>query len=99
MLQLNQRQLDHFNMVKNSFYEKTSFPKSNNWVNFTNNDIWLRVVTQVMVVGSSSPYEKFFHNERLKQEINYESLLLIKNELEIGKKINQVLLSVGTRYA
>jgi hypothetical protein len=99
MLEINQIQLDCFKSIKNAFYEKTKFPEFNNWMQLSNNDIWLHIVVQVMVVGRSSPYEEFNNNERLKQEINYESLISIRNDSEIAKTINHVLRSVGTRYA
>jgi hypothetical protein len=53
----------------------------------------------VIVVGRSSPYEKFNRNEELKKKISYESLSKLQSDYELKKTINQVLLAIGTRYA
>jgi hypothetical protein len=99
MLQVDDRHLERFRQIKRLFYSKTEIPKENNWQSLTNNDIWLYVVAQVMVVGRSSPYEKFSKSAELKNEIAYETLAHIEDEEEIKRKINHVLLAVGTRYA
>jgi thermostable 8-oxoguanine DNA glycosylase len=52
-----------------------------------------------MVVGRSRPYEKFTRSAELKNEIAYDTLIGIRDEEQLKRKINQVLLAVGTRYA
>ena len=64
-----------------------------------NNDIWLNVVAQVMVVGGSKPFEKFNNNKNLKNQMVFQTLLRIEDQNSIKKTINHVLRAVGTRYA
>jgi hypothetical protein len=99
IIEINDGQLEIFRAIKNRFYSRTSFPKPNNWQQLSSNEIWFRIVAQVMVVGRSSPYDKFIRDEELKREISYESLSRIESDYELAKTINHVLWAVGTRYA
>jgi thermostable 8-oxoguanine DNA glycosylase len=98
MLRITSENIEGFRRIKNLFYGKTKLPVENNWKDLSNDEIWLHVVAQVMVVGRSSPYEKFNSSKRLKDEISYDTLSKISEE-ERKRRINNVLLAVGTRYA
>lgn len=99
MLVIDNNQLQKFQTMKELFLSKTKVPIKDNWKEMTNNEIWLAIVAQVMVVGRSSPYEKFIKRRDLQNKISYQSLLKITDETELAKTINHVLLVVGTRYA
>jgi len=99
MIDVTEKQLESFRAIIDRFQAKSQFPKPNNWQQLSNNEIWLHIVAQVMVVGRSSPYEKFIGNDELKKEISYESLLKLESDYELAETINHVLISVGTRYA
>lgn len=99
MLQIDNEKLQKFEMMKNRFLEKTVIPKENNWKMKSNNEIWLEIVSQVMVVGNSTPHTKFMQRIDLQNDISYDSLLKLASEEEVSKRINSVLLAVGTRYA
>ncbi|MCD6226399.1 MAG: hypothetical protein J7J93_01210 [Candidatus Aenigmarchaeota archaeon] len=99
MLKINKDHIKKFEEIKNRFLSKTKIPQENNWEKLTNNDIWLSLITQVMVVGGSAPADKFNSNPVLKNKVSYENLIQIKREEELKKKINEVLRTVGTRYA
>lgn len=99
MLEINKRHLKTFRKVKKLFYSKTKIPKEDNWKTWTNNDIWLHMVAQVIAVGRSEPAEKFEKDTKLKSEVTYEKLMQIKEEEERKKTINHVLRAVGTRFA
>jgi hypothetical protein len=99
MLEINNEHLEKFGKIKNSFLSKTKVPQENNWKSWSNNEIWLHLITQVIVVGSSTPADKFKDSLKLKNQVSYESLIQIKDENELKRRINQVLRAVGTRYA
>lgn len=99
MLDVTNEHLEKFEEIKKRFFSKTEFPKENNWKSWTNNDIWLHLITQVIVVGGSAPADKFNENGQLKNNVSYEKLDLIQNKEELKKIINQTLRAVGTRYA
>jgi len=99
MLDVREEHLDRFKEIKRRFFEKTDVPEENNWKSWTNDEIWLYLVEQVIVVGSSKPADKFSKDVKLKNQVSYEGLVKIKDEEELKKKINYVLRAVGTRYA
>ncbi len=99
MLDITQQQLEKFRKIKNSYYGKTKFPERDNWKNLSNNDIWLRTFTQVMVAGSSNSFKEFSKNPTLKNTISYENLSRTVEQEDLRKKINQTLRAVGSRYA
>lgn len=99
VIEITENQLQHFRAIRDKFQNRTKFPEPNNWEELSDNDVWLRIVAQVMVVGRSSPYEKFIGDGELKKVISYESLSKAESDYELARTINHVLLVVGTRYA
>jgi len=99
MLQVDSRCLDKFQRVKSLFYSRTKVPKENNWQLLTNNDIWLHIVAQVIVVGGSRPFDRFNANVELKDKVAYEYLSQLENEEKLRNTVNEVLCAIGARYA
>ena len=99
MMRINEEQLRRFERIKEHFLPQTKVPKDNNWKTWTNNEIWLHLITQVIVVGSSAPAERFERNPKLKDAVSYEKLVKIDDKKELEEVINGVLRAVGTRYA
>ena len=99
MLEIDKRHLKTFKKIKRLFYSKTKIPQKNNWKTWTDNDVWLHMVVQVIAVGGSKPAEKFEKDTKLKSKVTYEKLTQIKEKEEMKKTINQVLRAVGTRFA
>ncbi len=99
MLRVNNEQLERFRTIKKQFLTKTEVPKPDNWKSRTNNDIWLDLINQVIVVGSSGPSEKFTKDSELRENVSYEKLLQIDNKEKLEKVINRALRTIGTRYA
>ena len=99
MLNISKNQTEKFKEIKKKFLSNTKIPRENRWKKMSNNDIWLDLVTQVIVVGNSAPFYRFYEDEKLQGEISYEKLIRINSEGELKKKINKVLRAVGTRYA
>jgi len=98
-MEIRNEQLKNFEYIKKQFLPKTKIPRKNNWKNKMNNDIWLDIVRQVIVVGSSKGVERLEKRTEFMSQISYEKLVQIKNEDELKKRINEVLRAVGTRYA
>ena len=99
MLQINKKHLEKFRQIKQHFHSGTEVPEKNRWQSLTNNDIWLHIFAQVMVVGGSKPYEKFDKRADLKHKVAFDSLIEVEDDREVKKRVNQVLRTVGTRYA
>jgi hypothetical protein len=99
MLQISEKHLEKFRQINQHFQSRTEVPKKNKWQSLTNNDIWLHVFAQVMVVGRSEPYKKFNRRVDLKREVAFDSLIEVEDDREVKRRINKVLREVGTRYA
>jgi len=99
MLKISQQHLNKFQQIIDRFYSRTRIPKENNWRSWSDNDVWLHTMAQVMVVGSSAPLDKFYKNDKLKKEVAYEKLAKMADEQKLSRTINHVLMAVGTRYA
>lgn len=99
MLNIEEEHIRIFEKIKKQFLPKTKVPKEDNWRSKTNNEIWLGMVKQVIVVGNSKPSTKFEQNAELKNLVSYEELVKIEDQEEIKRIINRVLRAVGTRYA
>ena len=98
MLKVTNNHIHKFRVIKKKFLKKTRVPKPDNWKRMTSNQIWLRFVIQVIVVGSSRPAEVFNSSARLKRSVSYHRLTKMKDENEVKKSIHRVLREVGTRY-
>ena len=96
-MDITEEQVNKFKKIKDDYLSGTIIPKKNNWESKTNNDIWVDIITQVIVVGRASPGEEFLKNENLKKEISYDNLLNLKDE-EIREKIHETLRLVNTRF-
>lgn len=99
MLIIDTNQIKIFETIKKLFLSKTEIPEKDNWKAQTNNDIWLKVVTQVIAVGSSTPVHRFIKRLDFKQQVSYNKLIDIESQEALERTINRVLRAVGTRYA
>jgi hypothetical protein len=98
MLNITRDHLAKLELIKQKFLGKTCLPEPDKWKGLCNNQIWIKVIGQVMLVGSSLPEKKF--SDQLKQKVSYEQLLKIKDdENQLKKVIHEVLRAVKTRYA
>ena len=98
MLNITRDYLAKLELIKQKFLGKTCLPKPDNWKDLCNNQIWLKVIGQVMLVGSSLPEKKF--SDQLKEKVSYDQLLKIKDdENQLKKVIHEILRAVKTRYA
>jgi hypothetical protein len=98
MLNITRDHLAKLELIKQKFLGKTCLPEPDNWKDLCNNQIWLKVIGQVMLVGSSLSEKKF--SDQLKEKVSYEQLLKIKDdENQLNKVIHEVLRAVKTRYA
>jgi len=98
MLNITREHLAKLELIKQKFLRKTCLPEPDNWRGLCNNQIWLKVIGQVMLVGSSLSEKKF--SDQLKEKVSYDKLLKIKDdENQLNKVIHEVLRAVKTRYA
>lgn len=99
IMKITSEHISKFERIKKQFLKLTSFPKLHDWKKWSNDEIWYQLVTQVIVVGGSSPATKLDKRPDLLKSISYAKLSKLENEDEIKKLINHALREVGARYA
>lgn len=99
MLNISHRCIEQLQTIRDKYLSHISehIPIKNNWKGKTNDELWLAIVVQVVVVGNASPADKLDENE-YKQKISYEKLKKINNDNTISAIIHEVLRSIGARY-
>lgn len=93
---LTEEQLAKFRWIHERFGSFIRLPSSDHWESLTDTDIWIRVVSQVVVVGNSEPAKRLA-DPSIREKLNYESLRSI-SEVKAAKKIGQALREIGARY-
>src|ERR1700693_2743906 len=71
-------------------------PSRNAWRDASNDDIWIRVVSQVVVVGNAAPAEQLW-TQPIRKRIGWRHLTKL-SETKAEKEIWSVLREIGTRY-
>lgn len=89
--------LTAFKEIIDRYEKETIFPEVDNWKNLTNNNLWIRLVGQVNVVGGSDGNERFFENPNYSKRLSYDLLIQLNNE-DLIQTINSVLSEAGVRY-
>lgn len=73
-----------------------NLPASDDWKSKTDDDIWLRVVGQVVVVGRADPAKKL-KTPSIRERVSWTRLSVMSTGVE--GEIWEVLREIGTRYA
>ncbi len=99
MLKITKHHLKQFETIINQYLSVTEFPEPDNWVTKNNNELWLWLVGQVIVVGSAAANDRFQNSHELRGRLSYSSLQKFTHDLQLQKEINVVLRMAGVRYA
>jgi thermostable 8-oxoguanine DNA glycosylase len=97
-LKISNTQVRQFGHIVEKYKAKSRFPKPNYWKELDNTQLWLRMVGQVMVVGSSAGEERFMNRPDLKKMVSYNALGKMPDQ-KSGETLNYVMLEAGVRYA
>jgi hypothetical protein len=96
-MNVTKKNLADFKNVIDTYKKKTVFPKKDNWKELDNNDLWLRLVGQVNVVGGVDGNDRFLSRPDLVKQLKFNSLSKL-NDQELQVTINSVLRESGVRY-
>jgi hypothetical protein len=91
--------IDRLRIIKHMYLSGTEVPDPDEWRRCTNNDIWLRFVYQVGVVGGSAPVDALAANKALRSMVSYARLKKMPSRTSRARAINTVLRIAGIRYA
>ena len=93
---LTEEQLAKFRWIHERFGNGVVLPSSDAHLKMTNTDIWIRVVSQVVVVGKAEPANRLKEAE-IQAKLDFELLCSISKD-EATKKIGEVLREIKARY-
>ena len=97
-MNITENHLAIFRNLINTYQKETVFPKKDQWKQMDNNQLWLWLVGQVMVVGGVAGHDRFQESEDLKAKLNYSSLMQL-DDTTLKIRLNEVLCKAGVRYA
>jgi thermostable 8-oxoguanine DNA glycosylase len=93
---LSAKQLAMFQNIQDNFREKTPQLDLGKWHLMSDNEIWLRVVSQVVVVGNEAP-ARHLSDTNIKARLTFDTLADLP-PLGAAQALGAVLADIGTRY-
>ena len=98
-MDITKQHLKKFKGLIDKYQKDTLVPVKDNWQDKDNNELWLWLVGQVMVVGGVAGNDRFQSRQDLKKKLSYSSLSHFTDDNEMQLAINEVLREAGIRYA
>ncbi|MFY8299476.1 hypothetical protein AAEU28_11965 [Pseudoalteromonas sp. SS15] len=97
MFKIKPSSLAALRSIKNEFLDQTKMPEEKKLNTLKDDDVWIRIVSQVVVVGGAKPAE-LLKDKEVKAKISWENL---KSLTEGNRKrvIWEVLKQIKARYA
>ncbi|MCO8588745.1 hypothetical protein [Burkholderia multivorans] len=93
--QLTPDQLSEFRRINERFGHLVQLPPAETWHSMNEHQIWLRVVSQVVVVGRAAPAERL-KDEETQQALDFAALSSMP-AARATKRIGEALARIGTR--
>lgn len=93
---LKQKTIKKLQAIVKAYKDNIKLPKPGKWKTMSDSEIWLAIVGQVGVVGSSAPVEKMTKKLHDRKYL-YESLVSLK-PAQRRKELHRMLSSYGIRY-
>src|ERR1700693_2652176 len=92
---ITKTQLESFRKIKKQF--GVPRPKAaGEWSTFSNNQIWIGIVSQVVVVGRAEPAGRLWERE-IQARIGWDHLVALPRSA-VEKEIWNTLRTIGTRF-
>lgn len=93
---LTEEQLAVFRWIHERFGDDVLLPSADDHLKMTDTDVWIRVVSQVVVVGKAEPAERL-RDPDIRAKLDY-GFLCSFSEAEAAKEIGKVLREIKARY-
>ena len=97
MIQVSAQQLQRFRSIWKAFGRGIAPLASADWRQLSNDDVWIRVVIQVVVVGRAEPADRL-HDYELRRRLAWNRISRM-DDVETAKTISYILRKIGARYA
>jgi hypothetical protein len=96
-LAINKKHLNTLKLIIDAYKRITPIPKRNEWKKYTDNQLWLRHIGQIMVAGGSASKQKFDKRPDLQQMVNFHHLNML-NDRQLAQRIHAALMAAGVRF-
>ncbi|WP_321871944.1 hypothetical protein [Paraburkholderia tropica] len=93
---LTEEQLATFRWIHERFGDDVILPSADDHLKMTDTDVWIRVVSQVVVVGKADPAKRLKDTD-IRTKLDYGFLCSI-SKAEAAKEIGKVLCEIKARY-
>lgn len=93
---LTEEQVGKFRWICERFGHDIRLPPADHWKTMSDTDIWIRVVSQVVVVGKSDPAKRL-SEAAIREKLKYERLCAMP-EAQVAMVLGEVLREIGARY-
>ena len=97
-MQISKQQIEKFRLIVEAYKDQTIIPEEGYWKGLNNNDLWFRMIGQIMVVGSVTGKINFDARPELQKLVHTNTLKKL-TEQERLLTINYVLRESKVRYA
>jgi hypothetical protein len=97
LVKVTTRQLQRFRTIWNAYGHGIQTLAPADWNQLSHDDVWIRVVIQVVVVGRAEPAQRL-HDKNLCSRIAWHRISGMK-DVQAAKAISSVLRTIGARYA
>ncbi|WP_250528412.1 hypothetical protein [Caballeronia sp. GAWG2-1] len=93
---ITDQQLNTFRRIEARYGHLVKLPSAGFWRTWSEDDIWIRVVSQVVVVGNEQPRRKLYEPAN-RDRLQYGVLCRLRDD-QVSLKIGHVLRDIATRY-
>ena len=97
MILVTSQQMDRLKRIRRAFGEAPKLPSKSAWRSASNDDVWIRTISQVVVVGGAAPADRL-SSAGVRRRLSWQRIQLMSNRVA-RKQLWQVLREIKTRYA
>lgn len=65
---------------------------------WTNDELWLKVLGQIAVVGRAEPGERLQHDPKIKRQVSIRKLKRFRSDADLQRHLHAVFVKLGVRY-
>src|SRR6476620_6810334 len=69
------------------------------WTGRTEDELWRRVLSQIVVVGRAEPGYRLQHDRKIASQLTIRKLGVFETEVELRKHLHGIFVAIGVRYA
>jgi hypothetical protein len=68
------------------------------WENRTDDELWRRVLSQIVVVGRAEPGHRLQHDPAISRQLSIRRLRTFQRDAELQRHLHDVFVRIGVRY-